>query len=120
MDAAIRAIQADPSNVEAAQALLANLSPRSVTSVVELMTRNGTLPPAVKNAIGQPSGIPSKAPAATKKIVGAGGVQNQLTRLLGQLASFEHKKVDAVSSDQVSSASAPCERRDSSGCFSSR
>ncbi|VBB30047.1 unnamed protein product, partial [Acanthocheilonema viteae] len=76
VDAAIRAIQADPSNLEAARALLANLSPTAAASVLQLVSKSGVLPPAVMSAL---------STSAHPRI------QNQLSEILGQLASVEPK-----------------------------
>ncbi|VDN02201.1 unnamed protein product [Thelazia callipaeda] len=82
VDAAIRAIQADPSNIEAARALLANLSPTAAASVLHLVSKSGVLPPAVMSAL---------SVSATCTTQTHPRVQNQLSELLGQLASMEPK-----------------------------
>ncbi|KAK6101822.1 Protein kinase domain family protein [Brugia pahangi] len=82
VDAAIRAIQADPSNLEAARALLANLSPTAAASVLQLVSKSGVLPPAMMSAL---SSFTTSTSHAHPRI------QNQLSEILGQLASMEPK-----------------------------
>lgn len=82
VDAAIRAIQADPSNLEAARALLANLSPTAAASVLQLVSKSGVLPPAVMSALSTSTTSASHAHPR---------IQNQLSEILGQLASMEPK-----------------------------
>ncbi|VDP12968.1 unnamed protein product [Onchocerca flexuosa] len=82
VDAAIRAIQADPSNLEAARALLANLSPTAAASVLQLVSKSGVLPPAVMSAL---------STSTTSASHEHPRIQNQLSEILGQLASMEAK-----------------------------
>ncbi|KHN86651.1 Cyclin-dependent kinase 12 [Toxocara canis] len=96
VDAAIRAIQADPSNLEAARALISNLSPTAASSLVQLMTRSGALPQSVMSALSASGSLLSLAPSTNMRSTG-GAVQNQLSELLGQLASLEQKKPDGPS-----------------------
>lgn len=83
VDAAIRAIQADPSNLEAARALLANLSPMAAASVLQLVSKSGVLPPAVMSAL---------SISTTNAMHAHPGMQNQLSEILGQLASTMEPK----------------------------
>ncbi|VDN32967.1 unnamed protein product [Gongylonema pulchrum] len=88
VDEAIRAIQADPSNLEAARALLANLSPTAAASVLQLVSKSGVLPPPMMSALStftNPSSSTSSSSQSHPR------VQNQLSELLGQLASMDPK-----------------------------
>lgn len=102
MDSAIRAIQADPSNLEAARALLANLSPTAAASVLQLVSKSGVLPPAVMSALSTFSNT-SSSHAHPR-------VQNQLNELLGQLASMDPKGSVLVNTSNVQ-AKTPASRQ---------
>lgn len=99
VDAAIRAIQADPSNLEAARALISNLSPTAAASLVQLMARSGALPQSVMSVLSASNSLPPVAPLTNLRST-TGAVQNQLSELLGQLASLEQKKADGPSPHQ--------------------
>ncbi|MFH4979188.1 hypothetical protein AB6A40_005897 [Gnathostoma spinigerum] len=91
VDSAIKAIQADPSNLEAARALLSNLNPIDASSVIQLMAKRGVLSQPVISAL--------KTMCATGSVGPESGgvkpfVQSQLKELLSQLVSLENKKAD--------------------------
>uniref|UniRef100_A0A0M3JM95 CG32676 n=1 Tax=Anisakis simplex TaxID=6269 RepID=A0A0M3JM95_ANISI len=97
--------------LEAARSLIANLSPTAAATLVQIMTKSGALPKpvmsalsSISNSMQQPSsssassnGVNSASSISSTSVhAHAGGVvQNQLTELLGQLASLEHKNSDA-------------------------
>uniref|UniRef100_A0A915BNJ3 Cyclin-dependent kinase 12 n=1 Tax=Parascaris univalens TaxID=6257 RepID=A0A915BNJ3_PARUN len=103
VDAAIRAIQADPGNLEAARALISNLSPAAAASLVQLMARSGALPQSVMSVLSASNSLPPVAPLTNVRST-TGVVQNQLSELLGQLASLEQKKTDGPSPHQSHSS----------------
>ncbi|MCP9259364.1 Cyclin-dependent kinase 12 [Dirofilaria immitis] len=105
VDAAIRAIQADPSNLEAARALLANLSPTAAASVLQLVSKSGVLPPAVMSAL---------STSATNASHVHPRMQNQLSEILGQLASMESKGSVSVTISSNSTSNAPTYQQTSS------
>lgn len=105
VDAAIRAIQADPSNLDAARALLANLSPTAAASVLQLVSKSGVLSPAVMSAL---------SASATSASHAHPRIQNQLSEILGQLASMEPKGSVSVAITSNSISNAPTYRQASS------